>query len=141
MFGRSKANAFNPPIPWTDAAVPAHKRRSREAPRPRIGSEADESSAATALTASWMLSILTSLLCNVGAIAAHAAVGVWPDEPGVQLLAGFLLFGSVVVGVVTLALTPLVARSRRRPAPRPLVAGGVLLALAPLAAALMRLVQ
>lgn len=101
----------------------------------------DESAAAQALTTSWMLAILTSLLCNLGAIFAHVAIPIWPDAAGWQLLAGFLLFGSVVVGTVTLLLTPLVYKALRTPPPRQLVGFGVVLALAPLVTLLMRLIM
>lgn len=117
------------------------RRRNRNKNRSPndVGFAADnESAAAQALTTSWMLSILTSLLCTLGAIFAHFAIRIWPDAAGWQLLAGFLLFGSVVVGAVTMLLTPLVYKARRTPPPRQLVGFGVVMALAPLVTLLLR---
>lgn len=118
----------------------AAKKRKRLPPDAKL-TEPGESAAAIALTTCWMLAILTSLICNLGSIAAHVAVRFWPQAAGLQLLAGLLLFGAVVVGLFTLLLTPLIQRARRTPAPKQLVAFGVLFAIAPLAALLLRLLK
>lgn len=119
----------------TKSNKPARARPPRV---PRDSGAGEESAAAEAITASWMVSLLSALGCNLGALAANLAARHWHDSVRLQLLAGMLLLSAVVVGLATLFMTALAQRIRSEAPPRPLVAAGWLLGAAPQVALALR---
>ena len=83
-------------------------------------------------TVGWMLTVLMTFLCEVGAFA----LGVWlrssAGGTNFELLRGILLFAAVVLGLVTLILTALVWRIRRVPAPLGVTLFAVVVAVVPI---------
>ena len=107
-------------------AAAAHRRPSGET---RSGDAA---------TVAWTVSVMTVLLCDVGAMLALVYAARRPDLPGVAMLGRLLLFAGAVVGFLSLSLLPIVYRLRRTPPPRGLAVFGVCIAAAPLLAILVR---
>jgi hypothetical protein len=98
--------------------------------------DANESRAAVALTVAWMLTCMSTaggmfvvlgLRLLMLAFAA-AAGGAHP----LQRMAGVFLFVALMTGVMCLAMTPLVYRTRRNPPPQAVTVGAVLIGLAPI---------
>lgn len=92
-----------------------NKRKNRRPPEPV------ESSAAEAATVAWLLSVMTSAICEIGAIVAGLVAVNRPDSDTAKYLYVVLTFGAVVVSVVALILTAVVWKTRVEKPPRPLV--------------------
>lgn len=117
----------------------AKKKKKRPHPSPRpatpISMPSDgESRQSVAVTVAWMLSLLVTLAAEVIAIPATIIAKVNPQGIGEGLttahIADLFLFLSLVTGLVTAALVPLVYRVRAIPPPQSiaitaLVAGAV----------------
>lgn len=119
----------------------AKGRKSKKAARRFALRQPAESRGAEVLTIAWTVALTTVVLCDLVAVAAHLYVAAFPAAPRMQLLEGLMLFGGSVIGVVCLALVPVVYRVRRLPPPPGIVIFGVLVALAPILATVAHLVQ
>ena len=97
-----------------------------------------ESRTSDAATVCWTVSVTTLLMCNVAAVAAQLYVRRHPGARGILMLGEMLLLAGAVIGVVSLALLPVVYRLRREPPPQGLVVFAVCAAMAPLAAVIVR---
>ncbi len=109
-------------------ALARKKRRQPREDRPA------ESRAVEAATVAWMLSAITTLLCE--SMAGLAWI-LWRANPGAEnilLFARYLHFCSLVTAAVTLVLTAVVLKSRREPPPRAIVVFAVILAALPVLA-------
>lgn len=62
------------------------------------------------LTVAWMLAVMTTLVCIVGATLARVYA---EGNPGAALLAGYLLFAAAVIGGVSLVMLAAVYRLRK----------------------------
>ncbi|HWB13268.1 MAG TPA: hypothetical protein VG826_28845 [Pirellulales bacterium] len=62
------------------------------------------------LTVGWMLTVITTLACEVGFILARWLAG---GERSLMVLSQLLLFAAFVIGLIALFVTPVVLRSRR----------------------------
>jgi hypothetical protein len=100
------------------------RRRSRRFQPPA------ESHAIEFVTIGWILSTLTTLACELIGLASALAAMFWTDLAAAALLSGFMLFAALVVGIVSLLLLAVVWRGRRQPAPRSLLVGSLMIALA-----------
>ncbi len=113
-----------------------HKKR----PDPRAIER--EPPAVEFLTVGWMLSVMTTLLCELGLIAVRGYLLLATDEsPKIELLAGMLLFASVVVGLISLALAAAVVRGRRVPPPTGVLVISLVIGSLPLATVLINWVR
>ena len=92
------------------------------------------------LTVCWMLAVLTTLLCEVGAGVAALALTRYPDSRPVQTLADVLLFAALVVGLLTVAFMPILWRARTTPPPKPIAWLAAIAGLAPMVIMLARAV-
>ena len=97
-----------------------------------------ETRTADAMTVAWTVSVTTVLLCDLACVAATFYVNANPEAKRMLILQALLLFAGGVVGIVSLALLPIVYRVRSVPPPRGLVVFGVCVAGAPLLALLAR---
>lgn len=113
------------------------KRRAKRKPK----RSADEPRGVEVLTIVWMLSVTTTLVCELGAVAARWCSRMAPDNMLLTALSGLLLFAAAVVGLITLVLTPLVAKARRRGPPRGIVVFALAIGIAPLVVMLLRLLN
>ena len=122
------------------ASRKSKSRRSAKAAAPKR-LETAETRTSDAATVGWTVSITTVLLCNVAAVLAHFYVRWNPQARGMAVLGELMLFAGAVVGVVSLALLPIVYRLRRVPPPRGFTVFAACAALAPILAAIVRIMQ
>jgi membrane protein YdbS with pleckstrin-like domain len=90
---------------------------------------ADDPRTAEVLTVGWMLTVSTTLACEVGFVLARWLAG---GERPLMLLSYLLLFAAVVIGLIALFITPVVLRSRRVPPPAGVTVFALVVAAAPL---------
>jgi hypothetical protein len=95
------------------AKRPAGKRKQRKktAPNPRWnGSEEDRT--VEFFTIAWMLSVFTTLVCELSAVAATWYLRSHPQAVRIEVLASILVFASLVIGMLSLVLMAVVFRFR-----------------------------
>lgn len=107
------------------------RQRSKQGRKQKKGSS--ETAAADTATIFWMLTVFTTLLCELGWAGARLYVA-WVDSAAerMQLLGALLLLAAVVIGISALIMTPIVLRARRVPPPRGIVVFALLTAALPL---------
>ena len=113
------------------------KRRDKprpKKPRPekKVLHAQSESRRAHLLTIVWTLSVTTTFLCDIGAAVTRLLSGPGPLGVRVGTVSGLLLFSASVIGLLVLALLPVVLNVRRQAPPRGYVVFAVLVAAAPL---------
>ena len=104
------------------------KKRQQTPPQPT------ETAAAEALTSAWTLTVMTVLLCDVGAGLARLYFNARPDAAMIAVLSGMLLFAAAAIGIISMLLLALVVRVRRELPPRGFVVFSLVVAVAPLLA-------
>ena len=99
-------------------------------PPPRVP---PETLAAEAVTVGWVLSAMTTLLCELGALAGWLYAA---DAPGskIAVLTALLCFASLVFGAIGLAMLPIVLKLRKSRPPRVVTLAVILIHAAPLIA-------
>lgn len=90
------------------------------------------------LTVCWMLGLMTTLLCEAGALLAWLLALGFPAMQWVSLLSGVLLFAALVVGLGTIAAMPVVWRVRKNAPPKPIAVLALVAGLIPLAVILLQ---
>jgi membrane protein YdbS with pleckstrin-like domain len=81
------------------------------------------------LTVAWMLTVVTTLACEVGFVFARwLAAG----DGLLAMLSHLLLFAAFVIGLVALFVTPVVLRSRRVAPPSGVTVFALVVAAAPI---------
>jgi hypothetical protein len=114
------------------------KRKPRQVPH----STRDPDPSAEFVTVAWMLSVMTALVCELGFVAARGyLLLVNAEAPTFQVLAAMLLFASLVIGLVSLGLMVLVVRMRQVAPPRGILTFAAVVAVAPMAAMLLRVLS
>lgn len=99
-------------------------RRLTNSPEP-----SQETRAADFMTVGWLLAAMTTLVCTAIAVVLVPVLRLWPDQAGLRVLSGFLLFAGTVIGLASVALLVVVLKVRVEPPPRSLVVGSVAVAL------------
>jgi hypothetical protein len=112
------------------------KQRKSKALVPELPAE---TRAAEAATVGWMLSAMVALVCELGWVALRWWLTAHPGGQVLPALADLLFFSALVVGTVTLLLTPVVLRSRRVLPPRGITVFAVVVGAAPLLTLLWRM--
>jgi hypothetical protein len=97
-----------------------------------------ESRGAEFVTVGWLLSALTSLVCEVAAMVVAFVAQRAAEPQNWELLAGLLTFSALVVGLASLALLPVVLKTRRVAPPLGVTAFAALVSSAPLVALVWR---
>ena len=100
-----------------------------------------ESSASEALTVAWTVSITTLFFCNIAIVGAHFFAWRYPQAEGLSMMKEMLLMAGSALGVVSLVLLPIVYRVRVVAPPKGLSVFGACLALAPVLAVVVRILQ
>lgn len=90
------------------------------------------------LTIGWLLTVMTTLVCEVGYFVVMMLLSSQPDMQWLELLAGVLMFAALVIGLASLGLLLLVRRMRKSPPPTPIVAFSLLVGLVPIVVAITR---
>ncbi len=109
----------------------AKKKKKRPAPV-----VPPESPASVAVTVSWMLTVMTTLVCAGMALLVWLAVRERAENAVGLMFAGYLHFASLATAFVSLALLPAVYKVRRDPPPPSIVAFALLAAALPIVAVL-----
>lgn len=106
------------------------KKRRRRAQKGEIA----ESTASVALTVAWTVSVVMVFFCDLGA-AAIQSVGWLVSEPDrTRVPALILLCSGSLVGLIVLALLPVVLRIRRVPPPEGFIVFAVVASVTPILA-------
>ena len=113
------------------------KRKNRK--NRRIKQPSSDTRPAEALTVGWMLSVMTTLGCELGVVTARVVHAAWPDLERIVVLGELLLFAAVVSGLLSLLLAAIVFRVRQVAPPRGITAFALIVAVAPLVALFFRL--
>lgn len=100
-----------------------------------------ESNSAEALTVAWMVTVTTLLFANIAIVGAHFFSLKHPEAEGLRLMKEMLLIAGSTLGVISLALLPIVYRVRVVAPPTGLAVFGACLAAAPVLAILVRNLQ
>jgi hypothetical protein len=112
------------------------KRKSRRVAPPI----ASEPPAVETLTVGWMLSVMTTLACELGFVAARGYLLAFDGTARrIQVLAMMLMFAALVVGTTSVGLMVVVLRARRIPPPQGIVVFSSVVGLAPAVTILLRL--
>lgn len=84
------------------------------------------------LTVGWVTTLITTFVCELGAVAARLYVQYVDAEAKlIGMFSGLLLFAAAVVGVFLLVLTPIVVYRKRSHPPRGIVVFAVVVGVAP----------
>ena len=111
------------------ATMSKAKRRKKTRTRP---DRPTESRRVEVLTVGWSMMVLMTLFCEIGAAGAVWYRHSHPEAQAAEALAALLLLETLVVGVLLLALTPVVVRSRREKPPRGIVVLALVVGAVPL---------
>lgn len=76
-----------------------------------------ESRVADFCTIGWLLSTLTTLFCETVSLAAARYAGDAPEQTGLRVFSGYMLFAALATGLPALALTAVAWKVRRVPPP------------------------
>jgi hypothetical protein len=115
-------------------------RRYHHKPGPRVRPYSEESRAGEATTVAWIVTVVMTLLCDLGAAAAHYWSSGYANARGILLFREMLLLAGVVIGIISLMLLPIVLKVRRVPPPTGVMVFAVCVGAAPLVALLLRAV-
>jgi hypothetical protein len=111
-------------------------RKIKKLKSPLPNGPSGEIGAADALTIGWMLSVLTTLVCEAGVLAAYWYAAKHPDAPKATAFFVLLLFAAAAIGLFSLCLLPIVVKLRGEIPPLPIVIFSVVVGLAPVGLAL-----
>jgi hypothetical protein len=108
-------------------------KRNQPTPKPPV--QRDPNPSVEFVTVAWMLSVMTTLVCELGFVAARAFLLLVNSEADpIRALAAMLFFAALVVGLISLGLMVIVMRMRRDPPPRGIVAFAAVVGTLPLVA-------
>jgi hypothetical protein len=111
------------------------KQRKSTSPVPELP---PESGSVEAATVAWTLSAMVALVCELGWAGMRWWLVVHPGGRVTGALADLMFFSALVIGIVSLVLTPVVLRSRRVLPPSGITVFIVVVGAAPLLALLWR---
>ena len=114
------------------------KKKNKNRPRPK---RPTETKASETVTIGWSLTVVTTLVCDLGTIAARLYFRLQPEAVRVGALSELLLFAAVTIGIISLGLLAVVIKVRRESPPRGFVVFAILIAAAPLVAIVARLAR
>jgi hypothetical protein len=115
---------------------PMSRKRKRPPPPGAFGT--GESRAAEFMTVGWMLTTLTTLICELGGVAATWAARQNPQALGIAALASVLIFAAMCTGLFSLGLLAAAWKLRVMKPPRGITAFALVVSLAPLAMLALR---
>jgi hypothetical protein len=127
-------------IATTGSTVPNNRRINRgKRVRTRQSLDPPESRASEVVTIAWTVSVTGVLIADLMVVAAHLYARSNPDAQPARLLETIMLLSASAMGIVSLALLPVVWRTRRLKPPPGYIAFAVCVAVAPLLATVVRL--
>lgn len=111
---------------------------SKKNKQPRRAAEPAETKAADFMTVGWLVAVMTTLSCELLSVVATWYFRFHPEAKQMSMLAGFLLFASLITGTTALILAAIVWKARRVPPPLGVTAFAVAVSLGPLLILLLR---
>lgn len=90
------------------------------------------------MTVGWMVSVLTTLVCELVGLSLQAWAAARPEVAGLGRFSAFLLFVAVVSGTVALVLQGIVWKVRRVSPPRGISVFALVVSAVPLVVAILR---
>ncbi len=103
--------------------------------------EPAESRASEAVTIAWTVSVTGVLVCDLIVVAAHWYVRGHPDAQPARAFEAIMLLSAALMGAASLALLPVVWRTRRLKPPLGYAVFAALVAAAPIIALVGRLLS
>lgn len=118
------------------------KSRSRRGPKHAEGTSKrfspEEDRVTEFLTVTWMMTVVTALICELGSVASTWFVRLRPESGRIAILGGVLTFAALVIGLISLGLLIAVVRRRQVPPPLGIIVFATVVGAAPLLAMLLR---
>jgi hypothetical protein len=118
----------------SESNMPVSKKKQR-ALRPALPAE---TRASEALTIVWTVTTTMLFFCNLALVVVQLVLPQDPTQQGLLTFRGLLLFSGASLGVLGLALLPVVFQVRRTPPPRGLAVFAACLAAVPLVVVMFR---
>jgi hypothetical protein len=119
---------------------PMTKKNAKRKSKPASKGAEDENPGIEFLTVAWALSVMTGLLCDLGAAGTRFLIIDEADRT-LAMLSGLLFFAAAVVGLISLGLMAIVLRMRSESPPRGFVVFAIVVAIAPWVALLVQLLR
>jgi hypothetical protein len=113
-------------------------RRRKQTPRAAGKQASAETRAADATTIGWMVSVTTTLLCDIAAAATLLYLRAYPHTRAMVVFQEVILFAAAAIGIISLLILPVVFRVRRSPPPSGVTVFAICVALAPILALIVR---
>jgi hypothetical protein len=113
--------------------------KSNSGRRPQKKSAPREEPSAEAITIAWTSSVVCVLAANLVTIAAHLYGRMHPESRTAPVFEAIMLLTACVMGIVSLALLPVVWRTSRLKPPLGFTVFDVLVSIAPILATAARL--
>jgi hypothetical protein len=130
----------NPPLHGRLMSKKIKPRRHHHKSTAPASRYSQETRAGDATTVAWIVTVVMTLLCDLGAVAAHYWSSGYANARGVVMFRELLLFSGAVIGIVSLMLLPVMLKVRRVPPPTGVIVFAVCVAAAPLVALVFRAV-
>jgi hypothetical protein len=92
------------------------------------------------LMAAWGVALLTTLICEVVAALLYLYAGLRPVPSQLRMLTGLAHFAALVMGLIVLAMIPLLLKLRRDPPAPAIVAMALIIGGLPIIGLLLQLV-
>jgi hypothetical protein len=91
------------------------------------------------MMAGWGVALLTALICEVAAALLYLYAGLRPASPQLRMLTGMFHFAALVMGVIGLAMIPMIFKVRQDPPPPAIVMLAVVIGGLPLVGLMLQL--
>lgn len=98
-----------------------------------------ETQAAELIMAGWGVALLTTLICEVAAALLYLYTGLRPTSLQLQMLTGMFHFAALVMGLIALAMIPMLFKVRQDPPPPAVVTLALVISGLPLVGLLLQL--
>ena len=114
--------------------MPSRKQKRRRRPEPagRAALLISEGRVTEYLTTGWLLTVLTTLFCELGGAAALWWANAQPQALPIAVLSSMLLFAAAVTGVLGLLLLVVVWKLRKAKPPLGITAFSLVVSLVPI---------
>jgi hypothetical protein len=99
--------------------------------------EAAEGRTAEAATVAWMLCLMATVLAELSGVGIRLLMLTGNRSAFLPVISSVMLFTALVAGTLTLVLTLLVKRLRKRPVPAPIVVAAVAIGAVPIVACIL----
>ncbi|MEX0819737.1 MAG: hypothetical protein WD070_09080 [Pirellulaceae bacterium] len=130
------------PAPPVRAKHPSVAKKRRQKRQPARQTVTIEDRRAEIVTVAWMLAMMTTLGAEVVGGLLRVLVSVLaPAPPTLVVFPNVMLFTAAVTGLICLALTPIVYRSRRVPPPTAVTVLAVTVSVLPLAIGIVQSIR